>query len=157
MSSFVLHLRSGRPFLTFPGRVNAAGARLTAGLAVAVAMLAALTGTRWLVAVLALDFAVRALLGPRQSPLGRLAAELTTRVSLPKTTTSGAPKQMAATAGAVMLGAAAVAFASGAATLGWSLTGALAVFAGLEAALGLCVVCRVYSLFVDCPDCVGER
>lgn len=155
MSSFVVHLRSGRPFLSFPDRVNAAGARLTATLVVATAAVAGLAEVRWLVALLAADFAARALAGPRQSPLGRLAAALAPHLQLRKTTTSGAPKQMAATAGAVMLTGATVAFATGAATLGWSLTGVLALFASLEATFGLCVVCRVYSLFVDCPDCVG--
>jgi hypothetical protein len=157
MSSFVLHLRSGRPFLSFPDRINAAGARLTAGLAVATAALAGLTHAPWLVALLAADFSVRALVGPRQSPLGRLAAELAPRLGFRKTTTSGAPKQMAATAGAVMLATAAVAFSAGAATLGWALTAVLALFAALEAAFGLCVVCRIYSHFVDGPDCVGPK
>jgi len=156
MSTFVLHLRSGRPFLTFPARVNAAGARLTAGLVVVTVALAGLTHVGWPVALLAADFALRAVLGPRQSPLGRLAGGLVQRLALARTTTSGAPKQMAATAGALMLTAAALAFAAGAVTAGWVLTGVLAVFASLEAALGLCVVCRVYSVFVDCPDCAGE-
>jgi hypothetical protein len=57
-------------------------------------------------------------------------------------------------AGTVMLGAALVLIRSGHPVAGWSVAGAVALFASLEAAFGLCVVCRIYDWFTPCPDCV---
>ncbi len=156
MSSFALRLRTGQPFFAFPRRIHAMGARFTAGLAATLALAALGLHSRWIVAALAVDFTVRALAGPRLSPLGRMAGAIVTSARVRPTTTSGAPKQLAALAGACMLAAAAALIGAGLATAGWALVGILVVLATLEAALGLCVVCRIYALFIDCPDCAGE-
>ena len=55
-----------------------------------------------------------------------------------------------------MLLAASVALFFGDARVGWGLAGVVAVFAALEASMGLCVVCKIYARFVPCPDCDGE-
>jgi len=50
--------------------------------------------------------------------------------------------------GVVVLGAATVAFALGATTLGWALVALVAALAGLSAVTGLCIGCEIYVALV---------
>jgi hypothetical protein len=58
------------------------------------------------------------------------------------------PPRFAATVGVIFLGASTVAFALGAAVVGWVLALIVAALAGLAAVTGICVGCEMYVLFV---------
>jgi hypothetical protein len=137
----------------FPSVVDDVTVRLVAGVVLAVVLLVVLTQQWWLFAVLALDFLLRSTLGPAASPV----AQLVTRVVRPRVRavphpTPGAPKRFAAAMGAAMTAAATLLWVlhattgSGAALVAvWVIAGVMVVFPALEAVLGLCVGCVVFS------------
>jgi hypothetical protein len=147
--------------LSFPEVVDDRAARTVAS-GVIVTALAALV-TRWpaLVVLLAGGFWLRVLYGPRYSPL----ALLVTRVLVPRYPGSprivpGPPKRFAQGVGAAWTTAAVVLLALGATGAGWVLVALLLVPAGLEAALGFCVGCKVFGLLMRAgviPETVCER
>jgi Domain of unknown function (DUF4395) len=152
-----------RRLLSFPNPVNETSARLVAG---SVAVLAVLTVTfqqGWLLPVLAYGFVARALTGPTLSPLGLLATRVVTpRLAVRHRYAPGPAKRFAQAIGAVFtLTATALYYAAGSHTAAFALLGVLAVFASLEAALGLCVGCQAFYLGMRlglvppavCDDC----
>lgn len=157
MSSLVARLQSGTPFLLFPRRAGIAVTRATAALVTVGLAVALVSGASWLVPVFAADFMLRTVAGPLLSPVARLSMIVARAVSARSVTTGGVPKQLAAVVGAGMLIVASVLFGVGIAAVGWALVAAVALFAALEAAFGLCVVCRIYASIVPCPDCVGPH
>ncbi len=136
--------------LHFPNPVNDVAARVVAAGVAVVALVAIALGQPWLSAVLAYGFCARVLAGPTLSPLGQLA----TRVVAPRLTAEprwvpGPPKRFAQAIGATLTVAAAVA------ALGFRATGvadlllaALVVAATLEAALGVCLGCRLFAVLM---------
>ncbi|HEY5506661.1 MAG TPA: DUF4395 domain-containing protein [Coriobacteriia bacterium] len=123
--------------------------RIVAAFVVAVSAVSATQPRLIAVAVLlalAADFAVRGFGRPRYSPLATLGRGVANLARLSPKPVDAAPKRFAARIG--------LAFAFSAATLhlvylpvaALSVTGVLVACATLEAALGLCVGCRVYSL-----------
>jgi hypothetical protein len=130
--------------LPYPARVNERAARLTAAFVAAALLLAGLTDSAWLLPVLALGFVLRVTVGPRFSPLARLAAALAARL-LPLRPVAAAPKRFAQGIGAVVLTPAAVFAFGGYAQAAWVLAGVVALFATLEAALGFCMGCWIYG------------
>lgn len=152
-----------RRLLSFPNPVNETSARLVAG---SVAMLA--VGTialrqGWPLPVLAYGFVARALTGPKLSPLGLLATRVVTpRLSVRHRYSPGPAKRFAQAIGAAFTVTASVLYyGAGAHTAAFALLGVLALFATLEAALGLCVGCRAFYLGMRlgvvppaiCEDC----
>lgn len=136
----------------FPRVVDDVTVRLIAAVVLVLAVLALVTHQWWIYAVLALDFTLRAALGPRVSPLAQLVQRaVRPRLRAPKRPTAGPPKRFAAAIGAVL---------TAAATILWLLPGTAAdtavvvlgavmvVFPALEAVLGLCVGCRVFGLLM---------
>jgi Domain of unknown function (DUF4395) len=136
----------------FPRVVDDVTVRLIAALVLVLAVLALASHQWWLYAVLAVDFALRTALGPRVSPLAQLAQRaIRPRLRAAARPTAGPPKRFAASIGAVL---------TAAATVLWLLPGTAAdpavvvigvvmvVFPALEAALGLCVGCRVFGLLM---------
>lgn len=86
--------------------------------------------------------------GPRYGPFLRLYAELIRpRLGPPAELEDPRPPRFAAAVGVLFLGGATVAFAAGAATVGWALALIVAALAGLAAFTGICVGCEIY-LFV---------
>jgi len=86
--------------------------------------------------------------GPRYGPFLRLYAQvIRPRLAPPTELEDPRPPRFAATVGVIFLSAATVAFAAGAATLGWGLAMVVAVLAGLSATTGICVGCEMW-LFV---------
>jgi hypothetical protein len=80
---------------SFPHPVNEKAARVVAGCVAVLAAIALATGAYWLVAVIALGFALRVGWGPRFSPLGLLATKVVApRLGEPKEV-SGPPKRFA--------------------------------------------------------------
>ncbi len=137
------------PVLFFPRVVDDVTVRLVAAQVLVVAALAAATGWFWLFGLLAVDFALRVSFGPR-SPLAQVALRvLRPRVLAPERPTPGAPKRFAATIGLVMsLLVLLFAYGLGWTAAAWVVVAVMVVFPLLEAALGLCVGCRLFALLM---------
>lgn len=141
-----------RSIFGFPATVNDKAARAVAGQVVATAVAALVLSLTvghawlWLTAALAVGFLARVLAGPTLSPFGQLA----TRVLAPRLGAAkivpGAPKRFAQSLGFGMTGAATVLLATGHPLGTQVLLGMLVVAAGLEAALGFCLGCRIFAL-----------
>ena len=152
-----------RDLFSFPNPVNETSARLVAG---AVAVLCVVTiafQQGWLLPVLAYGFLARVLTGPKLSPLGLLATRVVTpRLNVTHRYSPGPAKRFAQAIGAVFTVTATLLwFAAGQHTAALALVGVIAVFASLEAAVGLCVGCRAFYLGMRlglvppsvCEDC----
>jgi hypothetical protein len=152
-----------RDLFSFPNPANETSARLVAG---AVAVLCVVTiafQQGWLLPVLAYGFLARVLTGPKLSPLGLLATRVVTpRLHVTHRYPPGPAKRFAQAIGAVFTVTATLLwFAAGEHTAALALVGVVAVFASLEAALGLCVGCKAFYLGMRlglvppsvCEDC----
>jgi hypothetical protein len=86
-----------------------------------------------------------AALGPEYNPFLRFFAEVVRpRLRPPTELEDPRPPRFAAAVGVAFLGAATVAFAAGAAGLGWALALVVAALAALAAVTGICVGCEIY-------------
>lgn len=133
-------------FFAFPNPVNEKAARTVAAVVALTSVLVLATGWWWLLVPLALGFVGRVLAGPRLSPLGWLAmAVVAPRLGEPRLS-PGPPKRFAQAIGAICSTTAAVlALGFGLHLAAGILLGVLAVFATLEAALGLCAGCWAFG------------
>lgn len=135
--------------LRFPNPVNEVAARLVAAGAALQAVAYLITGWPVLLVPLAVGFVLRVLTGPRLSPL----ALLVTRVVVPHLDVAprlvpGPPKRFAQGIGATLSVGALVAWLAGAGWLAFVLVGMIAIAATLEAALALCLGCRIFALLM---------
>lgn len=153
-----------------PALVDEVTVRLVAAVVLVVSLTALLSQQWWLYAVLAADFTLRAVAGPRRSPVARaVLAWLRPRVAVAPRSTAFAPKRFAAGIGAVMTSAAVVLSALGvdagsllAPTAVTFIAVLMVIFPALEAGLGFCVGCRLFAVLVRagvvredvCVDCV---
>ena len=172
MRSIMLTVSSSR----FPAVVDDVTVRLIAAVVLVIGVIALGTTQWWLYAVLAVDFTLRAALGPKASPIAQLVNRwIRPAVPAAKRPTPGPPKRFAATIGAVMTVAATglwllnVATGSSAALTAVVVIGAIMVlFPLLEAAFGLCVGCRIFAVLMrlglvpeeiclDCADITRRR
>lgn len=153
-----------------PAVVDEVTVRLIAGVVLAVGVVALVGQQWWLYAPLAADFLVRAVAGPRRSPLARAVQRwVRPRVRVAPRPTAFTPKRFAAAIGAVMTGVLTVLWlvdlavpTSGVHVAMLVIAVVMVVFPALEALLGLCVGCRVFALLGRlglvgedvCVDCV---
>src|SRR6478609_8533288 len=87
----------------FPAVVDDVTVRLIAAVVLVIGVVALASSAWWLYAVLAVDFTLRAALGPSASPIARFVQRwIRPAVSADKRPTAGPPKRFAATIGAVM-------------------------------------------------------
>jgi hypothetical protein len=137
-----------RHLFSFPNPVNETSARLVAGSVAVLAVLTVAFQQGWLLPVLAYGFLARVLTGPKLSPLGLLATKVVTpRLPVRHRYSPGPAKRFAQGIGAVFTVTATVLwFGFGLHTEALALVAVIAVFAALEAALGLCVGCRAFYL-----------
>jgi len=137
-----------RDIFAFPNPVNETSARIVPGSGAALAVLTISFQQGPLIAVLAYGFLARSLAGPTFSPLALLATRVVTpRLAVKHRYSPGPAKRFAQAIGAVLtLAASLLYYAAGAREEAFALLGLLAVFASLEAALGLCVGCRLFYL-----------
>ena len=152
-----------RGLLTFPNPVNETSARFVAGSVAVLAVVTIAFQQGWLIPVLAYGFVARVLTGPTLSPLALLATRVVTpRLRVRHRYSPGPAKRFAQGIGAVFtLTATALYYAAGAHTASFALLAVLAVFASLEAAIGLCVGCQAFYLGMRlglvppsvCEDC----
>ena len=148
---------------SFPNPVNETSARLVAGSVAVLAVVTVAFQQGWLLPVLAYGFVARVLTGPTLSPLALVATRVVTpRLNVRHRYSPGPAKRFAQAIGAVFtLTATLLWFAAGAHTAALVLVGVLAVFASLEAALGVCIGCRAFYLGMRlglvpphvCEDC----
>ena len=102
---------------------------------------------RWAAPVLGVCLFLGAAFGPAYGPFLRVFAKLIRpRLAPPDEMEDPRPPRFAATVGTVFLAAATIAFAAGAATLGWVLALIVAALAGLAAVTKICVGCELYLL-----------
>jgi hypothetical protein len=147
--------------LGFPNPVNEKAARVVAGVVLAAAVVILATGWLWLLVPLAYGFWARVLTGPRLSPVGWLAQrKVAPQLGEPKYV-PGPPKRFAQGIGAALTTSAAIlALAVGATTAAYVLVGMLAVAAGLESILAVCLGCRLFALLMRAgvvPESVCEE
>jgi hypothetical protein len=152
-----------RDLFSFPNPVNETSARIVAGSVAVLAVVTVAFQQGWLIPVLAYGFLARTLTGPTLSPLGLLATKVVTpRLSIRHRYAPGPAKRFAQSIGALFTVTATILwFAFGQHTAALALVGVVAVFASLEAGLGLCVGCRVFYLGMRlglvpahvCEDC----
>ena len=148
---------------SFPNPVNETSARLVAGSVAVLAVVTVAFQQGWLLPVLAYGFVARVLTGPTLSPLALVATRVVTpRLNVRHQYSPGPAKRFAQAIGAVFtLTATLLWFAAGAHTAALVLAGVLAVFASLEAALGVCIGCQAFYLGMRlglvpphvCEDC----
>jgi hypothetical protein len=132
---------------SFPNPVNETSARLVAGAVAVISVLAIAFQQGWLIPVLAYGFVARALTGPSLSPLAWTATRVVTpRLPFRHRQSPGPAKRFAQTIGAAFtLGATGLYFA-GYHVEAYALVGVIALFASLEAGVGLCVGCKAFFL-----------
>src|SRR5215217_8325862 len=160
----------------FPAVVDDVTVRLVAAVVLVIGVIALTTAQWWLYPVLALDFGLRAALGPSASPVARLVQRWV-RPAVPAAArpTPGPPKRFAATIGAVLTLAATalwvlslVTGSSGAAAGVVAIGVVMVVFPALESVLGICVGCLLFSglmrvglvpeeICLDCADITRRR
>jgi len=160
----------------FPAVVDDVTVRLVAAVVLVIGVIALATQQWWLYAVLAVDFSLRAALGPSASPVARLVQRwIRPAVSASRRPTAGPPKRFAATIGAVMTVAATALWAlslvtgSSAALAAVVVIGVVMVlFPALESIFGICVGCILFSglmrlglipeeVCLECADITGRR
>ena len=136
-----------RAFFSFPNPVNEHAARLVAFGVVILSVTTIVFDQHWLLYVIAYGFLARVLAGPKLSPLGRVVTQFVVpALGRPPKLVPGPPKRFAQAIGTVFSLTALVlqvgVGATGAADL---VLGALVVAAALEAFIGLCLGCVLFS------------
>ncbi len=134
---------------SFPDPVNEKAARTVAAGVVLMCAAAILARQPWLLVVVAAGFWARVLTGPTLSPLGRLATSVVAPTLGRPKYVPGPPKRFAQGIGTAFSTAAVLTwFGAGAHAPALVLTGVLAGAALLEAALGLCLGCKIFGLLM---------
>ena len=152
-----------RGLFSFPNPVNETSARLVAGSVAVLSVVTVAFQQGWLLPVLAYGFLARALTGPTLSPLALLATRVVTpRLHVAHRYSPGPAKRFAQAIGAAFTVTATLLwYVAGAHTSALVLVAVLAVFASLEAAIGLCLGCQAFYLGMRlglvppdvCEDC----
>ena len=135
--------------------IDPRGHRFGAGVSAVLLIVAAITGTPWLVTVVLLSIGVSAALGLRYSIYGAVWRRIVRAARLgPAEPEHEYPPRFAQVLGSIALVLSLGAFAFGAATLAWGLALAVAGLQTLLAVTGYCLGCRLYFLRWWVPDLV---
>jgi hypothetical protein len=134
----------------FPRVVDDVTVRLIAAVVLVLALVALDLRQWWVYAVLALDFTLRTVFGPKVSPLALVVQRfIRPAVKAPRRPTAGAPKRFAAGIGAVLTSVAACLWLLGVAPLVVVAIGVImVVFPALESIAGICVGCKVFGVLM---------
>ena len=137
-------------FFEFPNPVNEVSARLVASGVALIGLACLVFGQPWLMVVLAGGFLLRVAFGPRVDPLALVVTRvLTPMLPIPERLTAGPPKRFAQGIGAfVTVTASLLAFPADMVGWAYGLIAVLVVLASLEAAIGFCMGCRMFSLLM---------
>ena len=135
--------------------IDPRGHRFGAGVSAVLLIVAFLTGTPWLVAIVLLSIGMSAAFGLRFSVYGAIWRRIARALELPKVEPEHEyPPRFAQVLGSVALALALVAFALGVTTLGWLFALAVATLQSVLAVTGYCLGCRLYFLRWWVPDLV---
>ena len=135
--------------------IDPRGHRFGAGISAIVLVVAALTGTTWLVAIALVSIGASAAFGSRYSIYGVIWRRIAAAAGLRKVPAEHEyPPRFAQVLGSLALTLALIAFAVGATTIGWVLALAVAGLQSLLAVTGYCLGCRLYFLRWWVPDLV---
>ncbi len=135
--------------------IDPRGHRFGAGVSAILLIVAFLTGTAWLVAVVLLSIGVSAAFGLRYSIYGAIWRRIAKALALPKVEPEHEyPPRFAQVLGSVALILSLIAFALGWTTLAWGFALAVAGLQTLLATTGYCLGCRLYFLRWWVPDLV---
>ena len=135
--------------------IDPRGHRFGAGVSAVLLIVATVTQTPWLVALVLLSIGVSAAFGMRWSVYGMVWRRLVKVVGLaPAEPEHEYPPRFAQVLGSVALTLALIAFVLGASTLGWVFTLAVATLQTVLAVTGYCLGCRLYFLRWWVPDLV---
>src|SRR6476646_3766573 len=133
----------------FPDPVNEVSARLVATGVFLMAVAAIALDWRWLTIVLAYGFVARVITGPKASPLGQIVTRVVTpRLAVDPKLVPGPPKRFAQGIGVAFSVTALVLTLAGQWTGAQVVLGLLATAAFLEAALALCLGCKVFAVLM---------
>ena len=132
--------------LTFPNPVNDYAARSTAGLVIALAIVAIVVNHPVVYALLAIGFLLRVMAGPKLSPFGQLSVRFIVPKIWKKTKlVPGPPKRFAQTIGLAFSGTALVLSLLGFGLAAQIVVGLLIGAAFLEFAFGFCLGCTIFG------------
>jgi hypothetical protein len=135
--------------------IDPRGHRFGAGVSALLLVAAAVSGATWLVPVVLLSIGLSAAFGLRYSVYGVAWRRIVRAARLGKVEPEHEyPPRFAQVLGSVALTIALVAFAGGAATIGWALALAVAALQTLLAITGYCLGCRLYFLRWRVPELV---
>jgi Domain of unknown function (DUF4395) len=133
---------------SFPRTVNEKAARVVAGGAAVIALVALVASAQWLLIGLALGFWARVLTGPKLSPLALLATRVVApRLGAPKEV-AGPPKRFAQGMGAAITTLGSLAWLLGLGTVADVLLAMLLVAATLESVFAYCLGCQIFGLLM---------
>jgi len=128
-----------------PAPIDPRGPRFNQAVLAGGLLIGFLADWRPVVPSFALVLLAGAALGPRYGPfLVFYGKVIRPRLGPPREMEDPRPPRFAAAVGVAFLTAATLAFAGGAAGIGWGLALVVAVLAGLSATTGLCVGCEIY-------------
>ncbi len=135
--------------------IDPRGHRFGAGVSAVLLIVATLTGTPWLVALVLLSIGLSSTFGLRYSIYGVAWRRIAKAFALPKVEPEHEyPPRFAQVLGSTALTLALAAFALGVTPLGWLLTLAVATLQTVLAVTGYCLGCRLYFLRWWLPDVV---
>jgi hypothetical protein len=134
----------------FPRVVDDVTVRLIASVVLVLAIVALALHQWWIYPVLAVDFLLRTVFGPKASPVARAVQRFVRpRVSALRRPTPGPPKRFAAGIGATLTCVAAALWVLGVASpVVVSIAVVMIVFPALESILGLCVGCKAFGILM---------
>jgi hypothetical protein len=128
-----------------PAPIDPRGPRFNQAVLATALLLGFLVDWRPVVPLFALVLLAGAALGPKYGPFLALYAKvIKPRLAPPAEMEDPRPPRFAAAVGVVFLAAGSLAFAAGAAGIGWALALIVAGLAGLSAVTGICVGCEIY-------------
>ena len=147
---------------SFPNPVNEVSARIVASGVVVMCLVTIIFDFKWMLWVIAYGFVARVLTGPKLSPLGLLSTKvLTPLVPMDPIYCPGPPKRFAQGIGVVFsVTALVLAYGFDQVSAAYWVLGALTVAASLEAYLGICLGCKMFSVLMKVgivPEEVCER
>lgn len=132
----------------YPRVLDETVARVTAGEVVVINSVALLTRQWWLLAVVAADYAIRAAVGPRFSPLAWLARAVARQLRLPSHLVAAAPKRFAATIGGSMMLLALTLALAGQPVAALAVGAVMVALPAVESFAGFCVGCAIFGLLM---------
>ncbi|MCX6525786.1 MAG: DUF4395 domain-containing protein, partial [Actinobacteria bacterium] len=142
-------MSSSSSFFSFPNPVNDVAARTVATGVVLMGLAAAGLGWGWILIPLTYGFLARVASGPRFSPLGLIATKVVApRLPQFEKLVPGPPKRFAQAIGVAFTVTASALWLAGMPGAARVVVGFLVLAAGLEAALGFCLGCKVFALLM---------